>query len=56
MIRRSNERLKMLDEMSRQRHIKLQNDLARLDAEKNAEKIRQKKMSENKAMFYYPEI
>lgn len=37
MIRRSNERLKLLDEMGQQRKVKLKEDLMRLELEKQAE-------------------
>ena len=45
MIRRSNERLKMLDLMGKQRQLKLQQDLQRLEAEKNAERLRQQRIT-----------
>lgn len=44
-LRRSNERLKMLDDMGRQRQIKLQEDLLRLESEKEAERSRQHKLA-----------
>jgi len=40
MIKRSNERLRMLDEMGKARQLKLQQDLARLEQEKDVEKNR----------------
>lgn len=40
MIKRSNERLRMLDAMSKERQLKLQQDLQRLEAEKTAERLR----------------
>ena len=51
MIRRSNERLRMLDEMGKQRQIKLHQDLERLEAEKEAERMRQQRLTAKRIDF-----
>ena len=51
MIRRSNDRLRMLDEMGEQRQLKLQQDLQRLEAEKEAERLRQQRLTAKRLDF-----
>lgn len=55
MIRRSNERLAMLDDMGRQRQIKMHEDLYRLEAEKQAEISRQMKLTYKKFKLETPQ-